>query len=164
MCGRKDGVEQPVEALHGDGGQCGTAVIVFRQVGLALWDNSLTQEDVGHSSDSFKTHPGMLSGPAALHGFILERVFSPLAGPGHMAWSSGGVVSVPVYHSVSSQPKKSLRLMSSEMLLCQVCGGGLRSWLALAAASPADSPKPTGACRPVQSGCNAVVLNVIVEL
>ncbi len=36
---------------------------------------------------SFSTLPGMLTGPAALRGLILERVFLTLAGDRQSAWS-----------------------------------------------------------------------------
>ncbi len=40
---------------------------------------------------SFSTWPGMLSGPAAIHGLIIDRVFLTSAGDRQSAWSLGGV-------------------------------------------------------------------------
>ncbi len=46
---------------------------------------------VSCSAQSFSTRPGILSGPTALHGLILDRVFLTLAEDRQSAWSLGGV-------------------------------------------------------------------------
>ncbi len=46
---------------------------------------------VSCSAQSFSTWPGLLLGPAALRGLILDRVFLTLAGDRQSAWSLGGV-------------------------------------------------------------------------
>ncbi len=46
---------------------------------------------VSCASQSRSTWPGMLSGPAAFRGLILDRVFLTSAGERQSTWSFGGV-------------------------------------------------------------------------
>ncbi len=48
---------------------------------------------VSCSAQFFSTRPGLLSGPAALRGLFLDRVFLTLVGDRQSAWSLGGVAS-----------------------------------------------------------------------
>ncbi len=70
-------------------------VVDLRHVGTTAWLSEVLKISVGTSvscaAQSFSTRPGMLSGPAALHGLILDRVFLTSAGDRQSAWSLGGV-------------------------------------------------------------------------
>ncbi len=67
-------------------------------VGTTAWLSEVLKISVRTSiscaAHSFSTRPGMLSGPAALHGLILDRVFFTSAGDRQSAWSLGGVGSL----------------------------------------------------------------------
>ncbi len=64
-----------------------------------MWDNCLLSEMlkisvktyVSCSAQSLSTQPGMLSGPTALRGLTLDRVFLTLTGDRQSTWSLGGV-------------------------------------------------------------------------
>ncbi len=64
---------------------------------------------VSFSAQSFSTQqPGMLSGPTALSGLILDRFILTSAGDRQSAWSLGGVaVFVQVCHSAFQTVNKS---------------------------------------------------------
>ncbi len=59
-------------------------VVDLRHVGMTAWLSEVlkisVRTSVSCAAQSFSTRPGMLSGPAALRGLILDRVF--LTSPG----------------------------------------------------------------------------------
>ncbi len=63
--------------------------------GMTAWLSEMlkisVRTSVSCSAQSFSTRPGILSGPAALRGLILDRVFLTSAGDRQSAWSLGGV-------------------------------------------------------------------------
>ncbi len=67
----------------------------LRHVGMTAWLSEVlkisVRTSVSFSAQSFSARPGMLSGPTALRGLILDRVFLMLAGDRQSAWSLGGV-------------------------------------------------------------------------
>ncbi len=70
-------------------------VVDLRHVGMTAWLSEVlkisVRTSVSCSAQSFSTLPGILSGPAALRGLILDRVFLTSAGDRQSAWSLGGV-------------------------------------------------------------------------
>ncbi len=70
-------------------------VVDLRHVGTTAWLNEVlkisVRTSVSCAAQSLSTRPGMLSGPAALRGLILDRVFLTSAGDRQSAWSLGGV-------------------------------------------------------------------------
>ncbi len=54
-------------------------VVDFRHVGMTAWLSEVlkisVRTSVSCAAQSFSTRPGMLSGPAAFRGLILDRVF-----------------------------------------------------------------------------------------
>ncbi len=70
-------------------------VVDFRHVGMNAWLSEVLKISVSTfvscSAQSFSTRPGMLSGPAALRGLILDRVFLASTRDRQSAWSLGGV-------------------------------------------------------------------------
>ncbi len=73
----------------------GMIVVDLRHVGMTAWLSEVlkisVRTSVSCSAQSFSTRPGMLSGSAALHGLILDRVFLTSAGDRQSAWSLGVV-------------------------------------------------------------------------
>ncbi len=73
----------------------GMIVVDLRHVGMIAWLSEVLKISVrtsfSFSAQSFSTRPGILSGPAALPGLILDRVFLTSAGDRQSAWSLGGV-------------------------------------------------------------------------
>ncbi len=71
--------------------------------------------------------PGILSGPAALRGLILDRVFLTLAGDRQSVWSLGGVDSfcAGVSFCISNHEYKWLSASERDVSSSQACGGGL---------------------------------------
>ena len=73
----------------------GTGIIValLRQVGTAAWLSDVLKMSVktsdSCSAQSFKTRPGMLSGPAALRGLTLARTLFTSAVDTWSTWSVG---------------------------------------------------------------------------
>ncbi len=69
----------------------------LRHVGMTTWLSEVlklsVRTSVSCSAQSFSMRPGILSGPAALRGLILDRVFLTSAGDRQSAWSLGGVCS-----------------------------------------------------------------------
>ncbi len=67
----------------------------LRHVGMTAWLSEVlkisVRTSVSFSAQSFSARPGMLSGPTALRGLILDRVFLTSAGDRQSAWSLGGV-------------------------------------------------------------------------
>ncbi len=59
-------------------------VVDLRHVGMTAWLSEVlkisVRTSVSCSAQSFSTRPGILSGPAALRGLILDRVFLTSAG------------------------------------------------------------------------------------
>ncbi len=57
----------------------GMIVVDLRHVGMTAWLSEVlkisVRTSVSCSAQSFSTRPGILSGPAALRGLILDRVF-----------------------------------------------------------------------------------------
>ncbi len=49
-------------------------------MGVTAWLSEVLKTSVSCSAQSFSTRPGILSGPAALRGLILDRVFLTSAG------------------------------------------------------------------------------------
>ncbi len=83
----------------------------LRHVGMTAWLSDVlkisVRTSVSCSAQSFSTRPGMLSGPAALRGLILDRVFLTAAGdraPGR--WEVWAVF-VQVCHSAFQTMNKS---------------------------------------------------------
>ncbi len=70
-------------------------VVDFRHVGMTAWLSEVlkisVRTSVSCAAQSFSTRPGMLSGPAAFRGLILDRVFLTSAADRQSAWSLGGV-------------------------------------------------------------------------
>ncbi len=70
-------------------------VVDLRHVGTTAWLSEVLKISVRISvscaAQSFSTRPGMLSGPAAFRGLILDRVFLTSAADRQSAWSLGGV-------------------------------------------------------------------------
>ncbi len=66
-------------------------VVDLRHVGMTAWLSEVlkisVRTSVSCSAQSFSTRPGILSGPAALRGLILDRVFLMSAGDRQSAWS-----------------------------------------------------------------------------
>ncbi len=73
----------------------GMIVVDLRHVGMTAWLSEVlkisVRTSVSCSAQSFSTRPGILSGPAALRGIILDRVFLTSAGDRQSAWSLRGV-------------------------------------------------------------------------
>ncbi len=68
----------------------------FETCGTTAWLSEVlkisVRTSVSCAAQSFSTQPGMLSGPAALRGLILDRFFlTSVAGDRQSAWSLGGV-------------------------------------------------------------------------
>ncbi len=92
----------------------GMIVVDLRHVGMTAWLSEVlkisVRTSVSCSAQSFSTWRGMLSGPAALRGLILDRVFLTLVGdrqsgaPGH--WEVWAVF-VRVCHSAFQTVNKS---------------------------------------------------------
>ncbi len=86
-------------------------VVDLRHVGTTAWLSEVlkisVRTSVSCAAQSFSTRPGMLSGPAALRGLILDRVFLTSTGdkaPGRWeVW----VVFVQVCHSAFQTVNKS---------------------------------------------------------
>ncbi len=70
-------------------------VVDLRHVGTTAWLSEVlkisVRTSVSCAAQSLRTRPGMLSGPAALRGLILDRVFLSSAGDRQSAQSLGGV-------------------------------------------------------------------------
>ncbi len=70
-------------------------VVDLRHVGMTAWLSEVlkiyVRTSVSCSAQSFSTRPGILSGPAALRGLILDRVFLTSAGVRQSTWSLGSV-------------------------------------------------------------------------
>ncbi len=68
-------------------------VVDFRHVGMTAWLSEVlkisVRTSVSCAAQSFSTRPGMLSGPAAFRGLILDRVFLTSAADRQSAWSLG---------------------------------------------------------------------------
>ncbi len=87
-------------------------VVDLRHVGMTAWLSEVLKISVGTSvscsAQSFSTRPGMLSGPAALRGLILDRVFLTTAGDRQSPLSLGDVGSfVHACHSAFQTVSKS---------------------------------------------------------
>ncbi len=82
-------------------------VMDLRHVGMTTWLSEVlkisVRTSVSCSAQSFNTRPGILSGPAALCGLILDRVFLT-SGPGH--WEVWAIF-VQVCHSAFQTVYKS---------------------------------------------------------
>ncbi len=69
-------------------------VVDFRHVGTTAWLSEVlkisVRTSVSCAAQSLSTRPGMLSGPAAFRGLILDRVFLTSAADRQSAWSLGG--------------------------------------------------------------------------
>ncbi len=87
-------------------------VVDLRHVGTTAWLSGVWRYllDIRQpvAAQSFSTRQGMLSGPAALHGLILDRVLPYVSWERQSAWSLGGVaVFVQVCHSAFQTVNKS---------------------------------------------------------
>ncbi len=87
-------------------------VVDLRHVGMTAWLSEVlkisVRTSVSCAAQSFSTRPGMLSGPAALRGLILDRVFLTSAGDRQSARSlEVWVVFVQVCHSAFQTVNKS---------------------------------------------------------
>ncbi len=73
----------------------GMISVDLRHVGMTAWLSEVlkisVRTSVSCSAQSVSTRPGMLSGPAALCGLILDRVFLTSAGDRQSDWSLGCV-------------------------------------------------------------------------
>lgn len=81
---------------------------------------------------SLKTHPGMLSGPAALRGLMWDRTLLTLVGVRRRVCSSGRGVAfwVGVMFMASNRASKSFSWSGQEGSLSQTCVGALESVMA----------------------------------
>ncbi len=65
----------------------------LRHVGTTAWLSEVLKMSVRTSvscaAQSLSTRPGMISGPAAFHALILDRVFLTSAGERQSTWSFG---------------------------------------------------------------------------
>ncbi len=72
-------------------------VVDLRHVGTTAWLSEVlkisVRTSVSCAAQPFSTRSGMLSGPAAFSGLILDRVFLTSAADRQSAWSLGGVCS-----------------------------------------------------------------------
>ncbi len=72
-------------------GRCSSLVSRATLMSFGTLVTISVRTSVSCSAQSFSMRPGILSGPAALRGLILDRVFLTSAGDRQSAWSLGGV-------------------------------------------------------------------------